>query len=1622
MINTTIEKFLSESREALLSKELLQHFNYTREEMSDFIDEARWYDIMKSIIIHGSYRAETVVDMLKAVTDNICDEPEGGWVKFICDETVARLYPDNFTERGSEMQHKAMYFILENYRCILKFEKSLRSFSPVDDFMLCDEDEIESSHNSIEYRTFLKFWDEYYIYEFMRMNREITPFNTLGHIAGVHHVATFIGRQFVSSSVPIDLPLLSAAAASHDIGKFGCTEQEKARIPYLHYYYINELCFRLDMPMIGHIAGNHSTWDLELENLSIENLLLIYADFRVRSSRINGSEKVGFYSLDDAFSIILSKLDNMDEAKKSRYEKVYMKLKDFERYMENMGVETNLSGKPSGEIASRSKDTALLMGNDVVENLKYIAIEHNIRIMSIFNDEAAFGSLLESARTEKKGSNLRSFLNIFDEYSTYMTKQEKMMTLHFLYDALSHKEGDIRRQAAAIMGKIIASYKDPLRKELPENVEDSYDDSIEIWNYYLNRIVFPGHRVTDQHRSWIRYTLKIILQTLVAKLSGKRVRLFIGEFFKLFDMEEMSDNAAFVLLDSALYINTSLYTEELIFHMLDMMMCASMRKRIEVKIAVLRLCEQLSKMPDLCEEASGRISLILANLDSLDYENISAAYILRKTRRNLTDSGLTDQTIIRVLTPDNRDAVSSLLREDLKVGTPWILKTINIEFLLDYTRYDATNGRDFYLASHFSNLLKVSEKVTVRCQAGESLISVCEKLPMDQVNEIVIELSKGLEIGDYQFSKYIPHYLGRICLLLSPGEFNEFIGNLAGMVDSSNDKISSVALHTLGEILENYSLYRHKENESAASYIQRRQQMLGLLLKGMSNYHESVSQEAFTSLGIYIFGSDVLTEKEKFDDFRYIYKKMLTLINHSESNDINFYTNAAALNHVYRFVSEYTFNHGQMNLPENKKIAFFPGTFDPFSLGHRGIVNAIKNEGFETYLALDEFSWSKNTQPRMLRRQIITMSVAPEPDVFMFPDDFPVNIANPSDLRKLKNLFPGKEVYMVAGSDVIINASSYRAEPVRDSIHSMNHVIFRRESQEIGESKLDALREAYDKITGEIHELTLPVYLEDISSTQIRDNIDYGRDISKLIDPVAQNYIYDNSLYLREPMNKSILEAKDMLIENISEVDHKLMEEMHIRYLERTTKRGRIMDYLDSEGVHVTILRDRKKEMIGFAAYHELEANDLFEEFGDINLANYLRQKSPGRMLVIRTIYIDDSVDIMMNVKILLTEILAEACEKNLIYSVYHPIEDKASSVVNDVLTRLGFLKIKLDGSETMIYEVDMSNPIVVIENMNTVIKTPFNTNEKVLKVFEETHAQLQRALAGLEPGNLVLSFNSGIMNQKIIKMVTQANDVPCIPRKEKKLGPLMCVPFGKILSGTVVPNTVTKTLHTEKKFTRLLDKFEIVEYPMYATIANQIKTIKSFNRSVILVDDILHKGYRIKYLDKYFKLNGVTIEQMIVGVLSGRGKDLMKLQGRDVDSAYFIPNMREWFVESTMYPFIGGDSIETSEKTRANLIPSINLIPPFAAPGFLYTHDYEAVYNLADTCLENAYKVFRVLEEEYQNTFERQLTIRRLSDVIKQPRMPNGADRLSVDFDLSPSSYMKDYKDRLLRLKKAML
>ena len=42
----------------------------------------------------------------------------------------------------------------------------------------------------------------------------------------------------------------------------------------------------------------------------------------------------------------------------------------------------------------------------------------------------------------------------------------------------------------------------------------------------------------------------------------------------------------------------------------------------------------------------------------------------------------------------------------------------------------------------------------------------------------------------------------------------------------------------------------------------------------------------------------------------------------------------------------------------------------------------------------------------------------------------------------------------------------------------------------------------------------------------------------------------------------------------------------------------------------------------------------------------------------------------------------------------------------------------------------------------------------------------------------------------------------------------------------------------------------------------------------------------------------------------------------------YYLPRLREWFVESTLYPFIGGNTIRRAASPVPGLLPGINHIP----------------------------------------------------------------------------------------------
>ena len=72
-----------------------------------------------------------------------------------------------------------------------------------------------------------------------------------------------------------------------------------------------------------------------------------------------------------------------------------------------------------------------------------------------------------------------------------------------------------------------------------------------------------------------------------------------------------------------------------------------------------------------------------------------------------------------------------------------------------------------------------------------------------------------------------------------------------------------------------------------------------------------------------------------------------------------------------------------------------------------------------------------------------------------------------------------------------------------------------------------------------------------------------------------------------------------------------------------------------------------------------------------------------------------------------------------------------------------------------------------------------------------------------------------------------------------------MCVPYGKMLRGKIVPNTVTKTIHTDQGVHPRPVRELHGGLPQLLPHPQPDRMIKSFNRPVILVDDIMHPGFR---------------------------------------------------------------------------------------------------------------------------------------------------------------------------------
>lgn len=1527
-------------------------------------------------------RCADVLALCRPELETLCPgEPSEGWLAYAYDYARRLLYPE---KTDAEPFAPGAVFLLSVLQVLFAAEAELLPHDPAWTFDFLTDDELAGSPCAPSYQRFLRLWRREFVYELMRLGLEVTPYRTLEHIAGVHHLAVTAARALRKSGVAVDVALVSGAAAGHDLGKFGCRPGE--RVPYLHYFYTDQWFRRRRMTDIGHVAANHSVWDLEPDYLSVEALLLIYADFRVKQLHdAQGREITRISTLAQAFQVILDKLDDVDGEKQKRYTRVYARLEDFEQYMVSRGVDVTMSGGDTPPLPE--KHTALMTDDEALRALTLRCVGHNMELMHRLTDQRSFARLLEEARGETDWRRLRAYLAVMESYSLYLHIPQKVQTLTFLYELLMHREGDIRRQAAALLGEIIAGFHAGYAKERPADIrpDPRAITDVDQWRLYLDKILYPDHKLMPQHRRWIGYTLKFAVGSLLSHCPGREERFLAPVFAYYRRPEDLDDYTAFQLLDTAAALPDTAYTASRARQMTAFAAALSLRKDLTIRMAAVLLLDRLAR---LYPEDGRALEAVTAVPDG-------DSGTLRYLKQDVLSQGAP------LLLPE--DVVSEIFLDNLKTATPWITKQGNLRLLTDFARSGKSPA--LHIATHLSNLIKVSDRVTVRHSAGNALLALAPRLTADQRNEVAVELCRGLELGQQEFTKYIPDYLGRFALWLPPAELDEVLDDLRVNLSSSDSRVTASVLDTVGVIYEAYDAYRSRFPETDDAYRRRRERLLGLLMRGLSGIDGATRQEALFVLGRRVFGSGELGRHEKRRAFMLTQRKLLSAQDEFPGEGLTFYYRAAMLGKLYRFITEERLFHKGFDFGAPRPVAFFPGTFDPFTLSHKGIVRAIRDQGFEVLLAIDEFSWSKKTQPYRLRRRIAAMAVADVFHVSIFPEDFPVNIANPENLHELRAAFPGRSVSIVVGSDVVLHASSYKKSVTPDSIHTFDHVVFRR-------TEPDAEPADYSCITGKVLELTLPPQLEEISSTRIREAVDANRDISNLIDPTVQEFIYRRGLYLREPQDKPVLRTEDLSFLPASPET----AEKFLRTMLSVPTAAALRTQIESRGDDVMVCRDTDGTILGAASYACLDSARLFARLGDPALSGLVRQNAGGRTLLISGLFVPRGERQSDFCQLLITEVLTLALSREFTYALYLPLEGAVSGYGRQLLTLQGFVPA---GDSTDALAVDMRCPIVLSRNVDTAVKAPFSSSPRVLAAIAAAHRRLQAALTKLQPGSLVLSLSAGVIYHRLLQRITGRNGVPAEPTTPRVLGPDICVPYGKILRGVAVPNTVTKTLRTDKVYEPDLSTYSIEAYPDYSPLPDQVRTIHAFARPVILVDDMLHDGKRIRRLAPLLAETNTPVDQVLVGYLTGMGRDLMEQLGYDVDAIYYLPNLRLRFVESTLYPFIGGDTVRRSEALPGGLQPAVNRILPYTAPEYTGMDD-ETAWELSLCCLENARDILLALETEFRSLYARNLTLSRLGEAVILPLCPDKGGCMTYDLSRAASTYLEGDIELLKRMRPA--
>jgi len=199
------------------------------------------------------------------------------------------------------------------------------------------------------------------------------------------------------------------------------------------------------------------------------------------------------------------------------------------------------------------------------------------------------------------------------------------------------------------------------------------------------------------------------------------------------------------------------------------------------------------------------------------------------------------------------------------------------------------------------------------------------------------------------------------------------------------------------------------------------------------------------------------------------------------------------------------------------KIAVFGGTFDPPHKGHINLARSVV-EGYHADRVL--FVPSPNPPHKLHKKvspfehRLAMLKLAMDDNsLFDYSDMEQRRLPEPSftikTMAELSGLYPNDELFWLIGGDSLLNLHSWYKS--KELVRDYNLMIYPRPGEVITYDQLsrhwnaDDSRKLYESI------LDLPVF--DIASTNIRQAINSGQDVSNFISSEVIDYIRELKLY-----------------------------------------------------------------------------------------------------------------------------------------------------------------------------------------------------------------------------------------------------------------------------------------------------------------------------------------------------------------------------------------------------------------------------------------------------------------------------------------------------------------------------